>query len=174
MTRILHPSILSARVAAQNRANSIMNEIAPKFADVMRPFVGQKFFLSNGDRSKRVKDAVTAFLDSARYDNVRIWATSGAFGGMYSLHVSASERCPQYNCAEQVSGDTCTSMEATYYAIDVDSQNICKKVNDWKPAKMDYTVGQVEFARAIIKKLESELSEAKRENAFCIFGGFDR
>lgn len=154
--KIQHKTILAARVAAVNRANSIVNEIAPLYRGAITPFLGQKVIKANGEYLEKVKKAFPVLPPSADAQ-------------IYSPHLG----CFVVKVSENYSDHSCVYAEPYFYAFYVNQQGIAEAArSEFVPLRTDYTVTGVTIARTHAEELEEMARKAKAE---CEpFGMFDR
>ena len=151
-----HSSILAARVAAVNRANSIVNEIAPLYRGAITPFLGQKVIKADGTYLEKVKKAFPVVSPSADAQ-------------IYSTHLG----CFVVKTSENYSDHSCVYSEPYFYAFTVNREGVAEALQ-WKfePFRTDYTVTGVTISRTHAEELEEMARKAKAE---CDpFGMFDR
>ena len=144
-----HASALSAKVAAVNRANSVVNAMAPAYRAFFASLAGQKVTKADGSLTASVK---------AKFPQI---ASQGC--QVYCPHVG----CFVVKTSESYGEHSCTYAEPYFYAFTVSRQTgLCETLqSEFTPLRADYTAAEViklreaaEVAREAARQAEAALS----------------
>lgn len=137
-----------AKVVARNRVNAQVNEIAPKFLEILKPFVGKKVIIGGNQLSAQLTKALDPFLGWKKiHSDLQIYRNSST----YSL-------CFVFKTSEMDSENSCVYQEEYVYLGDLELNNL-KSIAEFTPRKTDYNLAEIESVREELTKLEAKVSE---------------
>lgn len=147
-----HPGPLAAKVAARNRANTLMLELAPKILAIMAGWAGRHVLNDDGTISKKLKNALPALPHDT---STKVFLKGDKYS--LSLEITCTEH---YERGSMFMG---CHQKAWVYLTDVEGGNL-KKCHDFQPQlfRTDFTVEGVEDARIKLQLKKAELKQAER------------
>lgn len=165
-----HASLLAAKVAAVNRANTEAKRLYPLLVAAFAPFYGEKVVKADGSLTQKAREALPVLPTYSTTGNrVNAWVRN-SHGYSLICEVRVSE-----NCEDRLGYWTSQSHEVLIYFCDLDGQNAKAPSGggDWVlTARTDYAEADVIALREAHNKAKKAASDAA--SALHPFGEYDR
>lgn len=154
---------LTYRVLAKNRANKLVNEIAPKSLAVLSKWIGKKVTKADGSLLQKIRDSFNSDNLDVATNNVRCQIWHNASRSAIWLNVKTWETTPE-GIAHYAETNYCLA-QLNF------STGILESVVGFIPMPTDYSVEAIELARKKVQTARENLRYA--ENELCGFGEWD-
>lgn len=151
---------LTYRVFAKNRANKLVNEIAPKSLAVLSKWIGKKVTKADGTLLQKIKDSLAPFQESQN-NHCQVWYNASR--AAIWLNVKTWETTPEGTAHY---ADTALCLAQLNF-----STGVLESVAGFVPMTTDYSVEAIELARKKVQSAKENLRYA--ENELCGFGEWD-
>lgn len=122
---------LAADVIAENKANDIANQIAPKLLDFFRPLVGCKILKADGSLLKKIQEDMPKF--NFADTSISVYRMSSDYSLAWQVKV----------CEHVKNAQHCTYRTVTVYIGDLKGAGLEKVHNDRHPLKADYNLQDI-------------------------------
>lgn len=151
-----HPSSLAAKVAALNRANTILRDLVPRLQQPLTPWIGKKVLNQGRVFSSRFREYLQAYLPPMP-DNERVSLRGGY---TISVEVEVRELCQNRH------GETSECQRSYAYLAETDPKALTlTKLSLFEPDKLrtDYSEAEVIRSRERLSEAEGLVSQLKTQ-----------